>query len=170
MSTITDQRDTEAALAFLTDAYGHRLRREGRTVDHPIAVGRLLRDDHQPQNIVLAGLLHDVLEDTEASPAELQKRFGPEVTRLVEAMTENPDIGELRERKSALRQQVLDAGPAAATIALADKAAKLSRGGKHPDRQRLEHYRATLQGVEDRYGRSGLSELLRDRLTRSGGD
>jgi (p)ppGpp synthase/HD superfamily hydrolase len=114
--------------------------------------------------VVLAGLLHDVLEDTNVSARELHERFGPDVTGLVEALTENPSIDDVRERKTALRRQILDAGPAAATIALADKAAKLSEPEERLNERRLEHYRGTLEGVEGRYGHSHLSELLRQRL------
>ncbi|HEY7622243.1 MAG TPA: hypothetical protein VH834_20905 [Solirubrobacteraceae bacterium] len=53
----------EHALAFLSDAYATRLRRPGRTVEHPVAVARLLAADGQRPPVVVAGLLHDVLED-----------------------------------------------------------------------------------------------------------
>jgi GTP pyrophosphokinase len=158
--------DTERAVAFLGDAYRSRLRRRGRTVEHPLAVGELLRDDGQAPELVLAGLLHDVLEDTEVAPRELEEQFGPEVTRLVEALTQDDSIGKHRTRKAALRQQVLDAGSDAAKIALADKAAKLASEHERPKERRLDHYRETLTGVEERYGRSRLSERLREELAR----
>lgn len=154
------------ALGFLIEAYQTRLARPGRTVEHPIAVGRLLREDGQPRSLVLAGLLHDVLEDTEVQPAEVRERFGPEVADLVEALTQDGSIGKHRARKAALRQQILDAGPDAAKIALADKAAKLASERDRPKGRRLDHYRATLTGVERRYGRSRLSERLREQLAR----
>jgi guanosine-3',5'-bis(diphosphate) 3'-pyrophosphohydrolase len=158
--------DTHRAVDFIEEAYGSRLRRSGRTVDHPIAVGELLREDGQPHDLVLAGLLHDVLEDTDVDPAELREEFGPEVTRLVEALSQDSSIDKHRARKAALRRQVLDAGPEAATIALADKAAKLASEEERPKERRLDHYRETLAGVEERYGRSRLSERLREQLAR----
>ena len=54
----------DEALAFLGDAYRTRLRRAGRTVEHPVAVAGLLADDAQPPRVVVAGILNDVLEDT----------------------------------------------------------------------------------------------------------
>jgi (p)ppGpp synthase/HD superfamily hydrolase len=124
----------------------------------------MLREAGEPPKVVQAGLLHDVLEDTDVSPGELRERFGPEVTELVEAVTEDPSISNHRKRKEALRERVLAAGPAAARIALADKADKLTGRDGPPSERRLEHHRATLEGVEGRFGRSGLSELLRERL------
>jgi (p)ppGpp synthase/HD superfamily hydrolase len=155
--TAVEQR-TDQVLSFLSGAYG------GRSLEHPIAVAQLLREAHQPQDVVVAGLLHDVLEDTSMTAVDVRRRFGPGVAELVEALTENGAIDDVRQRKAALRQQILNAGSAAATIALADKAAKLSKPDRPLSPRRLEHYRSTLEGVERRYGQSGLSELLRRRL------
>ena len=49
---------------------------------------------------------------------------------------------------------------------VADKLAKLEAARQRPRKRRLAHYRATLDGVEDRYGRSPLSERLREQLAR----
>jgi (p)ppGpp synthase/HD superfamily hydrolase len=155
--TAVEQRTNEV-LSFLSDAYGHR------ELDHPLAVAGLLREARQPDRVVIAGLLHDVLEDTNVTADQLRRRFGAEVAELVEALTEDGEIDDVRVRKAALRQQILDAGPAAATVALADKAAKLSEPDRNPGARRLEHYRRTLEGVERRYGHSRLSDLLRQRL------
>lgn len=155
--TAAEQR-TDQVLSFLSDAYGER------SLDHPIAVADLLREARQPHRVVVAGLLHDVLEDTDVTADEVRRQFGAPVAELVEALTEDGHIDDVRQRKAALRQQILDAGPSAATIALADKAAKLSEPDLQVNSRRLEHYRRTLEGVERRYGHSGLSELLRRRL------
>lgn len=157
---------TEDARAFVEQAYKSRSRAEDESTDHPLAVARLLREDGQPPALVTAGLLHDVLEDTEVGADELRERFGPEVTRLVEALTQDPSISDYNERKAALRRQILDAGRGAATVALADKAAKIASLSSRPKDRQLEHYRATVEGIEDRYGRSALSERARTELDR----
>jgi (p)ppGpp synthase/HD superfamily hydrolase len=151
---------------FVADAYATRLRRQGRTVEHPIAVSELLADDGQPPPLVLAGLLHDLLEDTDVTPAELQERYGPEVARLVGALTQDTAIVKYGERKAALRAQILDAGPEAVIVALADKTAKLQSSEDRPKRRQMAHYRATLDGIEARYGHSRVSERLREQLQR----
>jgi (p)ppGpp synthase/HD superfamily hydrolase len=138
----------------------------GRTVEHPLAVGRLLAADGQPPEVVVAGLLHDVLEDTDVAADELAARFGPDVTRLVVALTQDAALEGYRARKAALRAKVLEAGPEAAMITLADKVAKLQLMSQRPRKRRLDHYAATLEGVEERYGRSPLSALLRELLAR----
>lgn len=55
---------------------------------HPVAVAQLLRpfDDE----VIIAGLLHDVIEDTDATAEEIENYFGPEVAFLVLGCTKDP--------------------------------------------------------------------------------
>jgi (p)ppGpp synthase/HD superfamily hydrolase len=59
---------------------------------HPIEVGTLLRCHGQPDEVIAAGLLHDVLEKTPTTRTELQRRFGARIAQLVEALSDNPAI------------------------------------------------------------------------------
>jgi guanosine-3',5'-bis(diphosphate) 3'-pyrophosphohydrolase len=115
---------------------------------------------------VVTGLLHDILEDTEVSADELREQFGSDIALAVEALTQDPSIRGYRRRKAALREQILAAGPEVAAVSLADKLAKLRKRTKRPPDRKLAHYAATLEGVERRYGRSCLSEQLREQLER----
>ena len=110
-----------------------RLRRAAKTGDRPIAVGELLTDDGQPSTVVVAGLLHDVLEDTDVTPAKLHTRFGPDVARPVEALTQDTAIVKHGERKAALRRQIVDADPEAAIVSLADKNREVAGRGAATD-------------------------------------
>ncbi|HEY9666418.1 MAG TPA: HD domain-containing protein, partial [Coleofasciculaceae cyanobacterium] len=56
-------------------------------IAHPVAVAGLLRDLGGSSVMIAAGFLHDVVEDTEVTPEELESRFGVEVRRLVEGVT-----------------------------------------------------------------------------------
>lgn len=156
----------DEALAFLADTYRSRLRRAGRSVEHPRAVAGLLADDAQAPRVVVAGILHDVLEDTNATGDELQARFGSDIARLVVAVTQDSSIRKYRERKAALRRQIVDAGPDASAVSLADKVAKLHTIESRPRKRKLHHYRETLRSIEQRYGPSRLSAMLREELER----
>ena len=157
---------SDEARAFVEEAYAPRARDEDKGLDHPLAVAQLLRDDGQPPVLVTAGLLHDVLEDTDVRADEVRDRFGPDVARIVEALTQDPSISDYEERKAALRRQILEAGRDAATVALADKAAKIASLGSRPKESQLGHYRATLEGIEEQFGRSPLSDRVRTELER----
>ncbi len=54
---------------------------------HPIEVAGLLRELGGDDAMVAAGFLHDVVEDTEVTPDEIEAHFGEEVRRLVEGVT-----------------------------------------------------------------------------------
>src|SRR5437764_9235722 len=99
--TTGDELSADNARAFVEEAYNAC--GEEEDINHPLAVARLLREDGQPPLLVTAGLLHDVLEDTDVSAAQVRDRFGPEVTRLVEALTQDSSISGYKERKAALR-------------------------------------------------------------------
>jgi len=54
---------------------------------HPVAVATILKDLGSVPEVIAAGLLHDVIEDTAVTPEELETRFGKEVRDLVEGVT-----------------------------------------------------------------------------------
>ncbi|PJF33105.1 MAG: (p)ppGpp synthetase, partial [Phototrophicales bacterium] len=53
----------------------------------PIAVAGLLRYLGSDDAMIAAGFLHDVIEDTDVTPEELEQQFGEEVRNLVEGVT-----------------------------------------------------------------------------------
>lgn len=163
---LLDTPNARRALALLDEAYRTRPRRPGRTPQHPIEVAELLLADGQPATIILTGLLHDVLEDTQVTAQELRHGFGPDISRSVQALTEDASIGKYQRRKASLRRQILGSSPETATVSLADKIAKLRSSDTPPRARKLEHYQATLDEVEQRYGHSRLSRQLRRELAR----
>jgi hypothetical protein len=94
-------------------------------IEHPLAVGELLAEQGYPDETLAAGLLHDVAEHAEVEPASLRDRFGDEVARLVEALTEDPSIPNYEKRKEEHRERVAAAGPEAQAIFAADKTANV---------------------------------------------
>jgi GTP pyrophosphokinase len=56
-------------------------------IAHPVAVAGLLRDLGGSGVMIAAGFLHDVVEDTDVTPEEIESLFGVEVRQLVEGVT-----------------------------------------------------------------------------------
>jgi RelA/SpoT family (p)ppGpp synthetase len=56
-------------------------------ISHPVAVAQTLADMHLDSQTIVAAILHDVIEDTEISMAELEKEFGIEVAGLVDGVS-----------------------------------------------------------------------------------
>ena len=96
---------------------------------HPIEVGRLLHGDGQPDHVVAAGLLHDVLEKTATPARELELEFGTHIAQLVAAVSDDPSIKAYEERKRELRDRVERSGSETLAIYAADKIAKVRELG-----------------------------------------
>lgn len=90
-------------------------------IDHPVAVATILDEAGFDDEVLSAALLHDVVEDSEASIEGVRKRFGDRVAKLVSALTEDTTIEPYERRKEALRDSVEAAGRDAAAIYGADK-------------------------------------------------
>ena len=56
-------------------------------VIHPVNVAYILNDLRQEPNVVAAGLLHDVIEDTPYTKEDMINEFGKDITKLVEGVT-----------------------------------------------------------------------------------
>lgn len=89
-------------------------------------MAELLAEQNYPDEVLAAGLLHDVLESSELGDDQLRGRFGDEVTELVVALTEDASIEDYEERKKEHRERVADAGLHAQAIFAADKAANVA--------------------------------------------
>jgi GTP diphosphokinase / guanosine-3',5'-bis(diphosphate) 3'-diphosphatase len=76
------------AYLFAEERHHGQKRKSGEPyITHPLAVAHILADLQMGVNTVIAGLLHDVLEDTATTPEELERRFGATVRQLVEGVS-----------------------------------------------------------------------------------
>ncbi|MEA2419367.1 MAG: guanosine-3,5-bis(diphosphate) 3-pyrophosphohydrolase [Thermoleophilaceae bacterium] len=155
-------------------------RHEGQTreldgvpfVTHPVEVACLLHEAAYSDEVVAAGVLHDVLENTDANVDDLERRFGARVAELVAAVSDDASIEDDADRKAALREQVGRAGECAAAVFAADKVSKARelriRAGhgrfQRKDETRIEHYRASLELLEELMPGHQLVDRLRGEL------
>jgi GTP pyrophosphokinase len=76
------------AFNFAYQLHEGQYRKSGEPyIAHPVAVAGLLRDLGGDSATIAAGFLHDVVEDTEVTPEEIEQMFGVQVRALVEAVT-----------------------------------------------------------------------------------
>lgn len=73
---------------------------------HPITVGFMLKGIDAPEEVVIAGILHDVVEDTEYTIIDIKKRFGPQVARYVSAVSESGARLSWIERKEKIIERL----------------------------------------------------------------
>jgi (p)ppGpp synthase/HD superfamily hydrolase len=133
------------ALTIAIDAHRGQVRRTTGApyITHILDVTKHLLNERVEEHVIIAGILHDTLEDTDINPERIKKEFGEAVLKLVEFATE-PDntqektVGELKkswhDRKQATLQKAATGTHEELIILLADKLSNLSS-----IREDLEH-------------------------------
>jgi GTP pyrophosphokinase len=98
-----DLEPVRRAFAYAVACHAGQRRMSGEPyVTHPIASAQILAELGIDPTAICAALLHDVPEDTEASLADIEERFGPEVARLVDGVTKLGKFSTLsREQQQA---------------------------------------------------------------------
>lgn len=95
-------------------------------VTHLFSVAFSLMDYTDNEDVIIAALLHDTVEDTDYTFGELEEDFGKEVRELVETLTEKTHIGDKKlswtDKKKEYAKELKNGKREAAMIAAADKA------------------------------------------------
>jgi (p)ppGpp synthase/HD superfamily hydrolase len=94
-------------------------------IEHPQAVAALLAEHGFGEEVLAAALLHDVVENSETTVAELRERFGDPVATLVDTLSDDESIDDWHERKNEHRRRVAAAGGDSLAIYGADKLANI---------------------------------------------
>ena len=90
-------------------------------ITHPVAVGLLLIAYGYDEETVIAGILHDTLEDTNLSIDTIRGMFGERVAMFVEQVTEPSKTHPWEERKRHYRERLMEASVEARAISCCDK-------------------------------------------------
>ncbi|MCR5603180.1 MAG: HD domain-containing protein [Lachnospiraceae bacterium] len=72
---------------------------------HPLEVAQILSTMTDDQEVIAAGILHDIVEDTDGTPEEIEKRFGKRVAYLVLSESEEEYPGETRDASWKRRKE-----------------------------------------------------------------
>ncbi len=96
-TTEEERKLIEKAFNFAKCAHEGQKRKSGEPYFvHPFEVARILAETKLDPSTIIAGFLHDVLEDTEVTREEIKKEFGQDVLNIVEGVTK---IGSLNQKK-----------------------------------------------------------------------
>ena len=168
---------TRRALEFAAEHHDGQRRAsdDAAFILHPLEVAQLLRGRDYPDEVVAAGVLHDSLEDTDATPLELEQRFGSAVATLVCSVSEPAGGGTYAQRKARLRAAMAEAGPESLAVYAADKVAKVrelrmtlardwSAAASAETADKLHHYWASLALLESLVVDDPLVDQLRFEL------
>jgi guanosine-3',5'-bis(diphosphate) 3'-pyrophosphohydrolase len=117
------------AAAFAAHKHRDQRRKDANAtpyINHPLALARILiaEGDVTDAATIAAALLHDTIEDTETSAAELDREFGAEIRSIVEEVTDDKALPKA-DRKRLQVEHAAHISHKAKLVKLADKIANL---------------------------------------------
>lgn len=117
------------AVMFAADRHRNQRRKDAEAspyINHPIALAHLLATTGLVDDIdvLRAAILHDTIEDTETTYAELLERFGAAVANIVQEVTDDKSLPKPR-RKELQVEHAPHKSKGAALVKLADKTCNL---------------------------------------------
>ena len=124
------------AIAFAARKHKDQRRKDEAAspyINHPLALADVLVHEGGVTDIqtIVAAVLHDTIEDTETTSAEIEARFGPEVCAIVDEVTDDKSLG-----RRACKQAQIDKAPSlshrARAVKLADKICNLRDMADNP--------------------------------------
>jgi GTP pyrophosphokinase len=88
------KRRIQKAIKVATKAHEGQFRKSGDPyIVHPLAVMKILEDWRMDEDTIIAGVLHDTVEDTDLTLEDIKEEFGENVARLVDGVTK---LGKVR--------------------------------------------------------------------------
>lgn len=152
------------AVLFTMRKHANQTRRDGSPyIAHPLRVAESLRSigGIEDMDVILAGLMHDLIEDTDCEWATIARRFGKRVADLVAVLS-----GDMRLPKPQRRQEVVErirsASDEAKAVRLADRLDNLADMKGFSESRRAEYIRDSWKIVEACAGANrALEEALR---------
>src|SRR6478609_4402429 len=161
----TDEALLNRAYVYAMKAHGTQIRASGDPYfSHPLEVAAILTDLKLDDATIVAALLHDTIEDTAATRAEIDERFGHEIGALVDGLTKLKKLDLVtREAKQAENLRKLLLAIAADVRVLLIKLADRLHNMHTLDFMPVEARRRTAEETLDSYaplaGRMGMHEM-----------
>lgn len=157
------------AYVYAMRAHGNQKRESGEAYfNHPLEVAAILADMKLDDATIVAALLHDTVEDTEATLAEIQEKFGAEIAQLVEGLTKIKQLDRVtREATQAenLRKLLLamSRDVRVLLVKLADRLHNMRTLHHVKPEKRVRIAQETMDIYAPLAGRMGM-QLIRDEL------
>ena len=118
----TGKNQIEEAIEVAAEAHQGQYRKGTSTpyITHPYAVGLILMEAGCTESVIIAGILHDTVEDTELTLDFIRERFGDYIANIVDGCSENKAL-RWRARKTERIEALRTASPEVCTVTCADK-------------------------------------------------
>ena len=153
------------AIAFAVEKHKNGLRKGTKMpyIVHPLEVMHNLMLMGADKNLMAAGVLHDTVEDTDATLDEIAEKFGKDVASLVASHTEKDKSLPWKKRKDIALEHLKQANKREQMLVLADKLSNMRAIARDYDKIQDKLWERFNRGKEDQawYYRSGAASLLK---------
>jgi (p)ppGpp synthase/HD superfamily hydrolase len=118
----TRKNQIEEAIEVAAEAHQGQYRKGTGTpyITHPYAVGLILQEAGCTEAVIIAGILHDTVEDTDLTLEFIRERFGSGIADIVEGCSEDKAL-RWRARKTERIEALRTASPEVCIVTCADK-------------------------------------------------
>lgn len=153
------------AYVYAMQKHGHQKRASGDPYfSHPLEVAAILTEMHMDEATIAVALLHDTIEDTTATRAEIDELFGPEMGKLVEGLTKLKKldlVSKKAEQAENLRKLLLAISEDVRVllVKLADRLHNMRTLDHVPDAKRLRIAEETMDIYAPLAGRMGMQGM-----------
>ena len=153
------------AYVYAMQKHGHQRRASGDPYfSHPLEVAAILTDMHLDEATIAVALLHDTIEDTSATRAEIDELFGPDIGRLVEGLTKLKKldlVSKKAEQAENLRKLLLAISEDVRVllVKLADRLHNMRTLHHVPESKRLRIAEETMDIYAPLAGRMGMQGM-----------
>lgn len=120
MRDIQEDEEIEKAIQYLVHSFEASGENPKPVILHSIRVGMSLYDRDYEKCIVISGLLHDLLEDTDVTAGEIRSKFGNRVADIVEATSFDESIDDYLERHYDIYRRCFELGKEAVVVKAVD--------------------------------------------------
>jgi len=110
----------ERAIRYLVNSFEASGDNPKPVILHSTRVGMDLYDRGYDEPVVVAGFLHDLIEDTDVTADDIRSRFGTEVAEIVDAASFDERIDDYLERHYDIYSRCFDVGRSAVLVKAAD--------------------------------------------------
>ncbi len=170
----------QKAVKFSVLAHQGQLRK-GKSiayVSHPLTVGIILARMGCSEELVIAGILHDVIEDTDYEKEDIEREFGKKVADLVSGVSEGNKKDSWTERKNKTLEKLKNSSEEVVKLKAADLLANMtdlcddlkSEGGRAftifsvDSSKKIAGFQKLIQVIKMRLNQDPIIEKLEERL------
>ena len=132
---------------------------------HSFKVAEILYKYNYEENIILSGILHDLIEDTNTTKEDLEKEFNKEIANIVESVSFNPNIEDKLLQAKDMFNKAINYGKSSLIVKCADLIDNidyvyLSKNSE----ELLKKYRLFLDMAKEYIGDEEIYKQLQDKV------